>query len=819
MANAPLIVEDCFLSSKGANIDLKNYVTGGAGSGAYEYAVAQDGKILSLSENSRYSFPSGEGTYSIQVKKYADIIYEEQLSNIATFTVRQMDTISHQYKTSFTLTNGSTGTTFQNQSIAAMFSYIREIGDTSFLSEYTEQIVEQVFEKINIHQFMLYSNLPFGAATNSILLKPNFGHVLESMVDSAFMPRWASSGSISFPTKLDFLKVSISGNTLDIFSTNVGGIIKTLIKGESFVYEEKYLIKAGSIYIERIPDPKNCPIPAVPIDKTNLSQKQKYAGFVRNTPYKQVIVGPASNIDLFDITNSYFTFKFDTLGYPLEYTYSIKDNTPNHNVTSYTVNSDAGSVFTFNGLAPNSTYYLEVFVKYANILQPFGILNAILVHTLNEIELKDFSYVAQNNSINVSFDQPENKPGKFAVRWRELFDTSVSGELELRNVYFKDFYDRKNATIENLKIGVSYEIYIDTFFTFGDGNYKEPLSSPVKTIYTIFECPLDMSMTNITGNSLDMQFIDNLNTTRPTRYYMRLVKMGLTEEGKLIEISTSKIYDASTNISQSITGLEKNTRYHVYTIIEYITHNAYSNTQYFYTRNEGPITNFSYDMFNTYGTLFFQPSPFSDSIISTVDISFSTTNSLGSLNYIRSGDISEFVVQDLAIGSTYSINIKTSYVLENGQTNVYDFFGVFHTLNEGPCPDILFIDINAFDVDCSFSDIYTPDYYNVTRTAPDGQTQTIVVHHQYQFSQLLHYTKYIITMESVFSNQHTYSVSRSFRTKNEGPLPNVYSYQYSTKLYLFVDFSSNTFTDMSNVVKVSFPGEMFHLSTYPFKYY
>lgn len=807
----PLLIEDGYLSAKGGNLlDLKNHVFGGSGQGAYQYAVAQNGKILSLSENSRFSFPSGEGTYIIQVKKYADVFYEEQLSNIATFTVKQMDIISTQYKTSFTLSANEIVTTFGNRSMQTMLSYIKEIVDTSLIHEYTEQIVEQVFEKINITRFMIYSTLPFGAATNTILLKPNLAHILESMVDSAFMPRWASSGSISFPTKLgDFLKVSISGNTLDIFSANSGGIIKTLEKGDSFVYEEKYLIKAGSIYIERIPDPKNCPIPAIPIEKTNLSQKQKYAGFVRNSTYKQVVVGPASNIVISDITNSYFTFTFDTLGYPIEYTYSIKDI--NTTITKYTVSSDAGAAFTFNGLNPNSTYYLEVWVKYANIIQPFGILNAIIVNTLNEIELKDFSYVSQNNSITISFNQPENKPGKFAVRWRELLDASVSGEIEIRNVYVKYFYDRKSVTFTDLKIGISYEIYVDTYFTYSDGNFKEPLSSHTKIISTIYESSLDISMTTITGNSLFMQFVDNLNTaTQPIRYYTEITKTRLTEEGKLIEISSTKmIFDSSSNISRHITGLEKNTRYNVFTTIGYITGNEYSDSSpYFYTRNEGPITNFSYDMFNTYGTLFFD-----SSLTTTVDISFA------SLNYTLSGDVSEFSVQGLDISRSYSINIKTSYVHDTTQTNVYDFSGVFYTLNEGPCLDISFLDINAFDVDCSFSDLYSPDYYTITRKAPDGQTQTLtaVQPKRFQFSDLFHHTEYIITIESFFSNHHTYIISRSFRTKNEGPLTNVYSYQYNTKLYLFVDFSSNTFTDMSNVVSVGVPGETFDLTNYPFK--
>ena len=804
----PLIVEDIYLS-KGGNIDLKNYVSGGSGQGAYQYAVAQNGRILSLSDNSFFSF--GEGTYAIQVKKYADVYYTEQLSNIATFTAKQMDIITSQYKTSFTLSNGNV---YSNQNIGSMLSFIKEIADASLVAEYTEQIVEQVFEKLDITQCMIYSTLPFGSAINTILLKPNLAHVLESMVDSAYMPSWASSGSISFPTKQgDFLKVSIiSENTLGIYSAKAGGIIKTLEKGESFIYEDKYLIMAGSIYIERIPDPKNCPIPEVPIDKTNLSQKQRYAGFVRNTAYKQVIVGPASNIVLYDIANTHFSFKFDSIGNPLAYIYSIKDT--QNNITKYTVDSNTGEFFTFNGLTPNTTYYLEIFVRYANILQPLGIVNAIIVNTLNEIELKDFSYVAQNNSILISFDQPENKPKKFVVRWKEFsYTNSISGEVEIRNIYTKDFYDRKNVSITNLKIGVSYEIYVDTYFTFSDGSFKEPLSSPRKTILTIYESSLDLSMTNITGNSLDIRFVDNLNTaTQPTRYFMKLTKMGLTEEGKLIEISTVYIKDSSSNITRSITGLNKNTRYNVLTTIGYISTNEYHDSTFFYTRDEGPITNFSSDMYNTYGTLFFQPSPFA--VSSTVDISFA------SLNYTLSGDISKFAVRDLDISSTYPINIKTSYVHGN-QTNVYEFSGFFNTLNEGPCLEISVLDINAFDVDCSFSDRYMPAYYTITRRAPDGLTRTLILtgvqSKRFQFYQLLHFTEYDITIESIFSNRHTYSSSRTFRTKNEGPLTNLYSYQYSTKLYLFVDFSSNTFTDMSNVVSVGFRGETFDLATYPFK--
>jgi len=785
---------------------LKNFVVGGSGQGGYQYAVSLNGKIVST--DSVFSFPPGERTYFIQVKKYGDFIYEDKLSNQATFTLQYMNTISSLYKTSFTLSNGTMVTDFSNQSIPSMLSYIREIGDASLISEYTEQIVEQVFEKTNSTQFMIYSTtLPFGAATNTIFLKPNFAHVLESMVDSAFMPRWASSGSISFPTKLDFLQVSISsGKTLNVFSKNANGIIKTLSFGESFVIEEKYLIRAGSIYIERIPDPKNCPIPAIPIDKSNLTQKQRYAGFVRKTPYKQVVVGPASNINIYEITNSYFSFSFDVLGSPVEYIYSIKDNTPNHNVTKYTVASNAGETFTFNGLAPNSTYYLEIFVKYASIFQSFEILNAIIVNTLNEIEIKDFSYVTQNNSITVAFDQPENKPGKYVIRYKELLDTSISGSIEIKNVYFKDFYGRKTAQIENLKIGVPYDIYIDTYFTYSDGNYKEPLASPSKTILTIFESSLDVRTTIITGNSIVLQFIDNPNTaTQPTNYYLKLTKMGLTEEGKLIEISIINIYDADVNVSRAITGLEKNTRYNIFTRIRYVSGNEYIDaTPYFYTRNEGPITNFLYNMYNTFGTLNFDAPPFSEGSTSTVDISF------GSLHYTLSGDVTTFSVSNLAIGTAYSIHMRTTY----NQTNVYDFFGVFNTLDEGPCDDISFLDINAFDVDCSFSDRFSPEYYHITRTAPDGQTRTLTIFtkQHFQFVQLLHFTDYLITIESVFANRHSYSISRSFRTKNEGPLPNLYSFQYLSTLYLFVDFSSNSFTDMSNEVILGSP-----LSRYPFK--
>jgi hypothetical protein len=645
-----------------------------------------------------------------------------------------------------------------------------------------------------------------------------------------FVTGGSGTGTLQYAIAFNGKPLFLSENSL--FSFPSIGIFTVQVRknGDSQYYTQ--LSNIANFNIESVPASKKCEIAAIPISKTTSSEKQQYSDFVRNSTYKQVIVGPPSNIEVYVIKNTSFSFKFDTVGYPIEFTYTIKDISSN--ITKYTVESSSGRDFTFNDVAANTTYFLEVFVQYSNITKPFGILNPVVITTLNEkpINVKSFSLSARNNSINVTFSQPQNKPGKYVVNLRDLSDNSHQ-EIEIRNVYFTDFYGDKKATFTDLKIGQTYEIFIETYFTFSDGGYKEPLPSPTQTIQTLYECVLDISMTIITGNSFYIKFIPNLNTvSQPTRYFVKHTKMSLTEEGKWYQVANSTVidYDNSFNSIFQVTGLEKNTRYLLYVSNTYITLNGlytaaneYDNTTYFYTRNEGPVSNFNTDMYNTYGSLHFKASPLVDYNYETLqnvklDISF------GSFHITLSGDASEYIVSSLDISSIYFINIRTTYshdISNIDQTNVYDFSGVFYTLNEGPCKDISFLDINAFDVDCVFSDRYVPDHYIVTRSAPNGQTRTLTIEgtsaKQFQFFKLLNYTVYSIEIVSVFSNLHSYNLSSSFQTKNEGPLVNLYSYQYSTNLYLFVDFSSNTFTDMSNTVNVTLSGETFKLSTYPFK--
>jgi len=647
---------------------------------------------------------------------------------------------------------------------------------------------------------------------------------------SYFVTGGSGTGTLQYAIAFNGKVLFVSENSL--FSFPSIGIFTVQVRKNGDSQYLTQLSNIASFFLESVPDPKKCEIAAIPINKATSSEKQNYADFVRNTKYKQIVVGPASNIEVYVIGNTSFSFKFDTVGYPTEYTYSLKDISSN--IIKYTVESSSGQDFTFNNIEANTTYFLEVFVQYTNVAKPFGILNPIVVTTLNEkpINVKSFTLSARNNSISVTFSQPENKPGKYVVNLRNLSDNSTQS-IEIRNVFFADFFGNKNVTFTNLKIGQNYEVFVDTYFTFSDGGYKEPLSSPTQTIQTLYESVLDISMTNITGNSFVMQFVPNPNTaSQPTRYFVKHTRMNLTEEGKLYQVPNTTVidYDNSFNSVFQVTGLEKNTYYliyvaNTYTTINglYTTSNEYDNITYFYTRNEGPVSNFITDMYNTYGTLYFESSPVLDYNYDTlqnvkVDISF------GSFHTTLSGDVSEHIVAGLDISSVYFINIRTTYshdISDINQTNVYDFSGVFYTLNEGPCQDISFIDINAFDVDCGFSDRYFPDHYIVTRSAPNGQTRSQTIRgtsaKQFQFFKLLHYTVYSIEIVSVFLNLHSYSLSSSFQTKNEGPLVNLYSYQYSTNLYLFVDFSSNTFTDMSNTVNVTLSGETFDLSTYTFK--
>ena len=565
---------------------------------------------------------------------------------------------------------------------------------------------------------------------------------------------------------------------------------------------------------------RRCCPPEKPIDNNKTSEKVEYANYVRNTKYKEVVQGRAQNVEVFNVASSSVSVRFKYVGYPRQYIYQIEE--PIAKTTArYTVDATQGTTFTFNGLQHNTRYFINVFVKYVTTT-PYGLESPISIRTPNELYVTDFILSARNVSVNVDFAQSPSNPKKYVVYLSN--GSNINRNQTIENVFFSDYQEpRKRITFENLDNNVTYSVYIESIYLFEDGSEKPRLRSATKTITTLKESSVQtLNYYNITGNSVDISF-QVVEPNNVIVYNIQFIEQIKTDDGfqngNVTNISSPNSY-------VSVNLLKLNTNYKIQISNTYNSTNEYVNTfNNFRTRNERAVTNITENniMYNEYGTVTFLSSPFIDNgypndlSYITYDISYSESPnpspypSLYTTVYNSNENIDEYNIGNennpvLKINTIYYFYVRTTYYHGSGQHNVYDASGIFQTLFEGPIQTIQFTDINAYDVNIKFIDVYTPLSYNVqlidillAKITGIDTTENTQQYNVY-FDNLKNNNNYDIRINSVFENNHVYTVDVSFNTLNEGLLNRIDFYHYDNSFNVFIDIYSSNFDDISNNV-------------------
>jgi hypothetical protein len=195
---------------------------------------------------------------------------------------------------------------------------------------------------------------------------------------------------------------------------------KSFTSGHTFVFSEYYFIFNNGVFFERVPVLSSCCPPVIPIVVSNISQKQEYAHYVRNTRYRKVFQGRARNVVVSDISYDSFTVNFETIGDPKEYIFTIID--ANKVETKYTVNAEVhGTSYTFMNLNSNETYLIDVKIKYITV-KPYSLESVISVRTLSlindvfitpKVESMDVQIIANNYDeydYEVEYSLPNQNP-------------------------------------------------------------------------------------------------------------------------------------------------------------------------------------------------------------------------------------------------------------------------------------------------------------------------------------------------------------------------------------------------------------------------
>ena len=235
------------------------------------------------------------------------------------------------------------------------------------------------------------------------------------------------------PNKHDFIYIPVSNNLNLIIKRTTDNssyvmylsdysFSKLFISGDTFVFSEYYFIFNNGVFFERLPVLSSCCPPVIPIVVSNISQKQEYAHYVRNTRYRKVFQGRARNVIVSDISYYSFTVNFETVGHPKEFIFLITDT--NKIQTKYTINAEVhGTSYTFTNLNINESYLIDIKIKYITV-NLYSLENVISVRTLPlinnvfienrstyftvEIVANDYS----NYNYEVEYTLPNNQPSK-----------------------------------------------------------------------------------------------------------------------------------------------------------------------------------------------------------------------------------------------------------------------------------------------------------------------------------------------------------------------------------------------------------------------
>ena len=284
---------------------------------------------------------------------------------------------------------------------------------------------------------------------------------------------------------------------------------KSFTSGHTFVFSEYYFIFNNGVFFERVPVLSSCCPPVIPIVVSNISQKQEYAHYVRNTRYRKVFRGRARNVVVSDISYDSFTVNFETIGDPKEYIFTIID--ANKVETKYTVNSEVyGTSYTFMNLNINESYLIDIKIKYITV-KPYSLESLISVRTLSlindvfitpKVESMEVQIVANNYDeydYEVEYSLPNQNP---------LYETTLSESYDIITI---------SELIQDTGYLVKVNVYKDNILQVRAGTQTQV----ARTLPIISSIVLPTNPT--IDNGFTVNFILNLNTKDKLDYDYRIL--------------------------------------------------------------------------------------------------------------------------------------------------------------------------------------------------------------------------------------------------------------------------------------------------------
>ena len=286
---------------------------------------------------------------------------------------------------------------------------------------------------------------------------------------------------------------------------------KSFTSGHTFVFSEYYFIFNNGVFFERVPVLSSCCPPVIPIVVSNISQKQEYAHYVRNTRYRKVFQGRARNVVVSDISYDSFTVNFETVGDPKEYIFTITD--ANKVQTKYTVNAEVhGKSYTFMNLNSNESYLIDIKIKYITV-KPYSLESLISVRTLS--------------LINNVFITPKVESMNVQIVANNYDDYKYEVEYSLPNQ--NPLYSDETTLSESSNTIVISGLIQDTGYLIKVNVYKDNIlqvragtqSQVVRTLPIISSIVLPTNPT--IDNGFTVNFVLNLNTNDILDYEYRIL--------------------------------------------------------------------------------------------------------------------------------------------------------------------------------------------------------------------------------------------------------------------------------------------------------
>ena len=380
-----------FTYTKPTSINLNDYVTivsAQALSLDLDQNVSINGKTNS---NYQYIFPPG--IYNIKISQQGDRIHRFAVSDAFRVTVSRPNRVYGNTIQDFVrLLEAVTHRTDVRTAVEGIF----------FSNTYT--LIEQ------LPPFPLFSQYgyPVTAIRESTVFDYNlYGGFYGLIPNTTDFIRFVYSGD----TTVTITRTDASNNNYR-FTTSDGKIDHVFSSGQYYTLGNYEFVFDVGVFFESIPPFSFCVPPPIPIDKTNVSDRQLYAHRARYSKYSMITQGRARNI-IFPsehLTRESFRVQFDTVGDPVKYTFVIRDS--NLIETRYDVNSANGNTYDFVGLVPNHNYLVDIIVQYAT-KKPYKLSPMSVVTTLPLISQVQAVNIT-TNSFTVIFTTAETDTNKYA---------------------------------------------------------------------------------------------------------------------------------------------------------------------------------------------------------------------------------------------------------------------------------------------------------------------------------------------------------------------------------------------------------------------